>query len=60
MSDAYVECLVKAKSSALGKFGKYFLIVVTVIMVILMALTMNILSICLRIWNMSIFIWIRN
>ena len=49
MSDAYVECLVKAKSSALGKFGKYFLIVVTVIMVILMALTMNIIALLLAV-----------
>ena len=31
MSDTYVECLVKAKPSALGKFGKVLLIVVTVI-----------------------------
>lgn len=49
MSDAYVECLVKAKSSALGKFGKYFLIVVTVIMVILMALTMNVIALLLAV-----------
>ena len=38
MSDAYVECLVKAKPSMLGKFFKYLLIVLTVILVILMAL----------------------
>ena len=42
MSDAYVECLVKAKPSMLGKFFKYLLIVLTVILVILMALTMNV------------------
>ena len=33
MSDMYVECLVKAKSSALGKFFKVLLIILTAIMV---------------------------
>ena len=31
MSDTYVECLVKAKPSMIGKFFKVFLIVLTVI-----------------------------
>lgn len=31
MSDVYVECLVKAKTSVLGKIGKYALIVLTVL-----------------------------
>ena len=31
MSETYVECLVKAKQSALGKFGKVVLIVLTVV-----------------------------
>lgn len=34
MSDAYVECLVKAKTSLLGKFFKYLLITLTVILVL--------------------------
>ncbi len=49
MSDAYVECLVKAKSSMLGKFFKYLLIVLTVILVILMALTMNVIILLLAV-----------
>ena len=49
MSDAYVECLVKAKPSMLGKFLKYLLIVLTVIMVILMALTMNVIILLLAV-----------
>ena len=49
MSDAYVECLVKAKSSMLGKFFKYLLIVLTVILVILMALTMNVVILLLAV-----------
>lgn len=43
MSDAYVECLVKAKASAGGKFLKIFLIVLAVVMGLLMMLTFNIL-----------------
>lgn len=31
MSETYVECLVKAKQSAMGKFGKVVLIVLTVV-----------------------------
>ena len=34
MSDAYVECLVKAKTSLLGKFFKVLLITLTVILVL--------------------------
>ena len=34
MSDAYVECLVKAKTSTLAKFGKTVLITLTVIFVL--------------------------
>ena len=49
MSEAYVECLVKAKPSMLGKFLKYLLIVLTVIMVILMALTMNVIILLLAV-----------
>ncbi len=49
MSDAYVECLVKAKPSMLGKFFKYLLIVLTVILVILMALTMNVIILLLAV-----------
>lgn len=36
MSDAYVECLVKAKPSAVGKFLKYLLIMLTVVLAFLM------------------------
>lgn len=49
MSDAYVECLVKARPSMLGKFFKYLLIVLTVILVILMALTMNVIILLLAV-----------
>lgn len=49
MSDAYVECLVKAKPSMLGKFFKYLLVVLTVILVILMALTMNVIILLLAV-----------
>lgn len=34
MSDAYVECLIKAKTSGLAKFGKVLLITLTVIFVL--------------------------
>lgn len=36
MSDVYVECLVKAKPSAMGKFFKVLLIVLTVLFVLVM------------------------
>lgn len=49
MSDAYVECLVKAKPSMLGKLGKYVLIVLTVLLVCLMMLTMNVLFLILAV-----------
>lgn len=49
MSDAYVECLVKAKPSMAGKILKYFLIVLTVILACLMLLTMNIVLMILAI-----------
>ncbi|MCM1026213.1 MAG: DUF6106 family protein [Roseburia sp.] len=49
MSDAYVECLVKAKTSLMGKFFKYLLIVLTVIFGLLMFLTMNIILFLLAI-----------
>lgn len=38
MSDVYVECLVKAKASALGKFLKTVLIVITVIFALMSVL----------------------
>ena len=43
MSDAYVECLVKAKASAGGKFLKIFLIVLAAVMGLLMMLPFNFL-----------------
>ena len=43
MSEAYVECLVKAKPSILGKFFKYLLIMLTVALALLMFLTMNVI-----------------
>jgi hypothetical protein len=43
MSDAYVECLVKAKPSAGGKFGKYLLMTLTVILAMLTFLSMNVI-----------------
>ena len=49
MSDAYVECLVKVKPSMLGKFGKYVLIVLTVILACLMFLTMNVILLILAV-----------
>lgn len=49
MSDAYVECLVKAKPSMLGKFFKYVLIVLTVLLAFLMFLTMNVLLLILAV-----------
>lgn len=41
MSDAYVECLVKAKPSMPGKFFKYFLYLLTAALLILMFMTLN-------------------
>lgn len=49
MSDAYVECLVKAKPSMMGRFLKYLLIVLTVIFAFLMMLIMNIIPFLLAI-----------
>lgn len=49
MSDAYVECLIKAKPSRLGKFFKYVLIVLTVLLACLMFLTMNVLLLILAV-----------
>ena len=42
MSDTYVECLVKAKASVLGKFGKVLLVVLAVFCGIVAFGTMNI------------------
>ncbi len=41
MSDAYIECLVKAKPSLVGKFFKYLLYMLTAVLVVLMFLTVN-------------------
>lgn len=41
MSETYIECLVKAKPSMLGKFFKYLLILLTAMMLVLMFLTMT-------------------
>lgn len=49
MSEAYVECLVKAKPSILGKFFKYLLIMLTVALALLMFLTMNIILMILAV-----------
>ncbi|MGN0167297.1 MAG: DUF6106 family protein [Acetatifactor sp.] len=49
MSDAYVECLVKAKQSFPGKLLKYVLIVLTVILACLMFLTMNVILLILAV-----------
>ncbi len=43
MSDAYIECLVKAKPSMLGKFFKYLLYFLAAALVILMFLTLNVI-----------------
>lgn len=43
MSDAYIECLVKAKPSMVGKFFKYLLYLLTAALLVLMFLTMNVL-----------------
>lgn len=43
MSDAYVECLVKAKTSVMGKLLKYLLIALTVFFVLIMMMMMNII-----------------
>lgn len=49
MSDAYVECLVKAKTSLLGKFLKYLLIALTVFFALLMFMFMNVILFLLAI-----------
>lgn len=49
MSEAYIECLVKAKPSMLGKFFKVLLYVLTAMLLILMFLTMNMLLFILAI-----------
>ncbi|MCM1191557.1 MAG: hypothetical protein NC123_09180 [Butyrivibrio sp.] len=43
MSEAYIECLVKAKTSTLGKFFKVLLYLLTAVLLVLMFLTMNML-----------------
>lgn len=43
MSDAYVECLVKAKPSTLGRFFKYLLYIVTALSLVMMFLLVNML-----------------
>lgn len=43
MSDAYIECLVKAKPSLVGKFFKYLLYLLTAVLIVLMFLTVNML-----------------
>lgn len=43
MSEAYIECLVKAKTSASGKFFKVLLYLLTAVLLLLMFLTMNML-----------------
>ncbi len=43
MSDAYVECLIKQKQSALWKVARVLLIIVAVICVLLFFMTMNII-----------------
>lgn len=43
MSDAYIECLVKAKPSAPGKFFKYLLYLVAALSLVMMLLLMNML-----------------
>lgn len=49
MSDAYVECLVKAKPSLPGKILKYLLIALTVFFALVMFLTMNVIVLLLAI-----------
>ena len=49
MSEGYVECLVKAKPSILGKFFKYLLIMLTVALALLMFLTMNVILMILAV-----------
>lgn len=49
MSEAYVECLVKAKPSILGKFFKYLLIMLTAALALLMFLTMNVILMILAV-----------
>ena len=49
MSETYIECLVKAKPSMLGKFFKYLLFLLTAMMLVLMFLTMNMILFILAI-----------
>lgn len=49
MSDVYVECLVKAKTSLLGKIGKYALIVLTVLIGCATLLFMNVFLLILAV-----------
>lgn len=49
MSEAYIECLVKAKPSALGKFFKYLLYLLAAILLALMFLTMNVIMFILAV-----------
>ncbi len=49
MSEAYVECLVKAKPSMVGKFFKYFLTILAAALAVLMFLTMNVILLLLAI-----------
>ncbi len=43
MSESYIECLVKAKPSMLGKFCKYLLYLLTAVLLALMILSMKML-----------------
>lgn len=49
MSDAYIECLVKAKPSMLGKFFKYLLYLMTAMLLVLMFLTLSMILFILAI-----------
>lgn len=49
MSDAYIECLVKAKPSALGRFFKYLLYILTALLLVMMFLLVNMILFILAI-----------
>ncbi|MDE5589876.1 MAG: hypothetical protein K2J60_12180 [Acetatifactor sp.] len=49
MSETYIECLVKAKSSMLGKFFKYLLFLLTAMLLVLMFLSMSMILFILAI-----------
>lgn len=49
MSDAYIECLVKAKPSMLGKFFKYLLILLTAMLLVIMFLFFSMIPFILAI-----------